>query len=181
MFAQVICSRHGWKQQGTDHPNTPVSVSEPVIATLDVAFTDFSADDTHNANTFFLGLANKMSCEDESVAPVAAAAAAAPPVVLYLDLHAILTMCGIPAAATRACIVGNEGFTSVEDLAVLEMDTDASEMVKHMASHTVADGHVSLGTVQIKRIQALAWLVHDCMKHGQTIVAADFNAAVNGT
>ena len=59
----------------------PVSASEPVIATLDEAFTDYGADDTHNANTFFLGPANKMSSEDESVAPVVAAAAAAPPVV----------------------------------------------------------------------------------------------------
>ena len=158
-----------------------VSVSEPIITTLDEVFTDYGADDTHNANTFFLGLVNKMSSEDESVAPVVAAAAAAPPVVLYPDLHAILTVCGIPATATCACIIGNEGFTSVEDLAVLEIDTDVSEMAKHMASQTAADGRVNLGTVQTKRIQALAWWVRDRMKHGLPIVAADFNAAVMHT
>ena len=167
----------------------PVSASEPIIVTLDEAFTDYGADDTHNANTFFLGLLNKMSSKDESVAPVVAAAAAAPPVVLYPDLHAILTVCGISTEATCACIIkatcaciiGNEGFTSVEDLAVLETDTDVSEMAKRMASHTAADGSVNLGTIQIKRIQALAWWVRDCMKHGQPIVAADFNAAAMHT
>ena len=159
----------------------PVSASEPVIATLDEAFTDYGADDTHNANTFFLGPANKMSSEDESVAPVVAAAAAAPPVVLYPDLHAVLTVCGIPAAATRTRIIDNEGFTSVEDLAVLETDTDVSEMAKRMASRTAVDGRVNLGTVQIKRIQALAWWVRDRVKHGQPIVAADFNAAAMHT
>ena len=75
----------------------------------------------------------------------------------------------------------NEGFTSVEDLAVLEMDTDVSDMVKCMASCTAADGHVNLGTIQIKRIQALAWWICDRMKHGQPIVEADFNATVMHT
>ena len=159
----------------------PVSVREPVIAMLDEVFTDYGADDTHNANTFFLGLMNKMSSGDKSVTSVVAAAAAAPPVVLYPDLHAVLTMCSIPAAATRACIIGNKGFTSVEDLAVLETDTDVSEMAKHMVSCTAVDGHVNLGTVQIKHIQALAWWVHDHMKHGQPIVAADFNGAAMHT
>ena len=94
----------------------PVSASKPVIATLDEAFTDYGADDTHNANTFFLGLANKMSSEDESVAPVVAAAAAAPPVVLYPDLHAVLTVCGIPTAATCARIIDNEGLPLLRTL-----------------------------------------------------------------
>ena len=118
----------------------PVSASEPVIMTLDEAFTDHGADDTHNANTFFLGLMNKMSSRDKSVTPVAAAAAAAPLVVLYPNFHAVLTMCSVPAMATHARIIGNEGFTSVEDLAVLEMDTDVSAVAKRMVSPTVADG-----------------------------------------
>ena len=78
------------------------------------------------------------------------------------------------------CIIENEGFTSLDDLSVLENDTDVTEMAKHLVGYTVADGCINLGTVQIKKLQALVWWVHDEIKHGQALVAADWNvAAVN--
>ena len=101
--------------------------------------------------------------------------------VVLRDCQRELRLIISTAVATRSCIIGNEGFTSVEDLVVLEMNTDVSDMAKCMASCTVADGHVNLGTVQIKRIQALSWWVRDCRKHRQSIVAVDFNAAVMHT
>ena len=63
---------------------------------------------------------------------------------------------------------------------MLESDTDVTEMVKYLASCTAADGHIDLGIVQIKKIQALVWWVHDEIKHGQALTTADWDApAVN--
>ena len=67
-----------------------------------------------------------------------------------LELHAVLTMCGINEAATRNTIIAQEGFTQLGDLGVLETDTDVSEMAKRMATRTQAEGRVLLGTVVIK-------------------------------
>ena len=69
----------------------------------------------------------------------------------------------------------------MQDLAVLEMYTNVSDVAKCMVSRTAADWHVNFVTIQIKCIQVLAWWVLDHMKHGQPIVAVDFNATVMHT
>jgi hypothetical protein len=46
-------------------------------------------------------------------------------------------------------------------LGVLDDDKDVLEMVKHLGSHTEAAGHVYVGTIQVKKLQALCYWVHD--------------------
>jgi hypothetical protein len=91
------------------------------------------------------------------------------------NLHAIFAMCGITDEAVHANIITQEGFTQLEDLGVLENDTDVSKMAKRMATRTQAEGRVLLGTVVIKRLQTLVWWVRDQQKHGLTLSAADFD------
>jgi hypothetical protein len=93
------------------------------------------------------------------------------------ELNAVFMTCGINDAAVRASIIAREGFTQIEDLGVLETDTDVMEMAKRMASRTQAKGRVLLGTVIIKRLQTLVWWVRDHQKRGLPLEAADFNAA----
>ena len=50
------------------------------------------------------------------------------------ELNAVFAMCGITDAGMRANIIAREGFTQLEDLGVLETDTDVTEMAKRMAS-----------------------------------------------
>jgi hypothetical protein len=92
------------------------------------------------------------------------------------ELHLVLGMCGITDLATRNNIINREGFTSLEDLGVLETDTDVSDMAKRMAGRTVAEGKVNLPTVVVKRFQTLVWWVRDHQKRGLTLSAADFTA-----
>jgi hypothetical protein len=46
------------------------------------------------------------------------------------ELHSVFKMCGITNPATHTTIIDQDGFTQLEDLGVLEMDADISEMVK---------------------------------------------------
>ena len=66
------------------------------------------------------------------------------------ELNAVLEMCGMDNTATCTNIITREGFTQLEDLRVLEMDTDVMEMAKRMAMRTQAEGRVLLGMVIIK-------------------------------
>ena len=93
------------------------------------------------------------------------------------ELNAVFMTCRINNAAVRANIITWEGFTQIEDLGVLETDTDVTEMAKRMAARTQAEGRVLLGTVVIKRLQMLVWWVRDHQKRGLPLVAADFNVA----
>ena len=79
----------------------------------------------------------------------------------HAKVHAVLQVCGIANAAVRNLLIQNEGFDTLEDIAVMEEDRDVSEMAKRAAQRTVADGRVLLGTVQIKRMQGLVWWLHD--------------------
>jgi hypothetical protein len=94
------------------------------------------------------------------------------------ELNLVLETCGILDAATRTNIINREGFTSLDDLGVLETDTDVMEMAKRMATRTQAEGRVLLGTVVIKRLQTLVWWIRDQQKRGLALVAANFDAAV---
>jgi hypothetical protein len=60
---------------------------------------------------------------------------------------------------------------------VMEGDKDVLEMAKRMANRTVNDGRVVLGTVQIKRLQALVWWIRDHQRRGMAVVAGDFDVA----
>lgn len=93
------------------------------------------------------------------------------------EIQETLTVCGIGPQAVRDQMIENEGFLSLADLGVMEGDKDVLEMSKRMASRTVQDGRVTLGTVQIKRLQALVWWVRDHQRRGLELVAADFNVA----
>jgi hypothetical protein len=95
------------------------------------------------------------------------------------ELHPVLTMmCGINNAVVHVNIIDQEGFTQLEDLGVLETDTNIIEMAKHMAARTQAKGRVLLGTVVIKCLQMLVWWVRDHQRHGPALEAANFNVAV---
>jgi hypothetical protein len=93
------------------------------------------------------------------------------------NLQAVFAMCSITDKATCTNIINQKGFTQLEDLGVLETDTDVSEMAKRMATCTQAEGRVLNGTVMIKQLQTLVWWVRDQQKRGLTLDAADFDAA----
>jgi hypothetical protein len=46
------------------------------------------------------------------------------------ELNAVLMTCGTHDAGTCANIIAQEGFTQLEDLGVLETDTNVTEMAK---------------------------------------------------
>lgn len=106
---------------------------------------------------------------------------AAVPPVPFADLHAVLGMCGITAEEMHARLITHEGFNTLEDLGILENDTDVMEMAKQLASCMVAEGCINLEMVQIKCIQALVWWVHDHLKHGQALDAVDWTHAAMGS
>jgi len=58
------------------------------------------------------------------------------------------------------------------------MINDMLEMVKHLASHTEAAGHVYVGTIQVKKLQAIFYWVHDHQKHWQVIDHNDLDEDV---
>jgi hypothetical protein len=99
-------------------------------------------------------------------------AAVPPPVVLVVvpnaDIHAVLSICGIATKAHRTSIIVNEGFTSLEDFGLLSIK-DVNGMVKQMGSRTAAAGHVYVGTLQVKKLQALCYWVRDQQKRGQAL------------
>ena len=90
------------------------------------------------------------------------------------ELNMVFQTCRIADPVVRTNIINREGFTSLEDLGVLETDTDVSDMAKRLASRTQAEGRVYLGTVVVKRLQTLVWWVRDHQKRGLTVNAADF-------
>jgi hypothetical protein len=48
-------------------------------------------------------------------------------------------------------------------------------MVKHLGNHMVAAGHVNVGVIQVKKLQALCYWVRDQQKHGQDITQDDWD------
>jgi hypothetical protein len=49
------------------------------------------------------------------------------------------------------------------------------EMVKRLGNHTVTAGRVNVGAIQVKKLQALCYWVHDQQKHGQGITQDDWD------
>ena len=92
------------------------------------------------------------------------------------DIQAVFAVCGI-GQQDSIRITGNEGFVDIGDLGVMEGDKDVLEMAKRMATRPANAGRVLLGTVQIKRLQALVWWIRDHQRRGLALVAAEFDIA----
>ncbi|KAI2489217.1 hypothetical protein MHU86_25377 [Fragilaria crotonensis] len=92
-------------------------------------------------------------------------------------LHAVLALCGITSAPASAVFMNIEGLDTIEAFATLNGDLDVTEMAKRMASRSsIAAGKVILGTIQIKRLQALVFWVKDHMKRGLHVDPALWDA-----
>jgi hypothetical protein len=85
-----------------------------------------------------------------------------------------LAICGFANVVDRMSIINNEGFQSIVDFGILE-DKDVFEMVKRLGNHTVVAGHVNVGAIQVKKLQALCYWVCDQQKHGQGITQDDWD------
>ena len=66
------------------------------------------------------------------------------------DLHTVFETCGIHDEDVRTNIINREGFEGLADLGILESHADVTDMAKRMATRTVAEGRVNLGTLVIK-------------------------------
>jgi hypothetical protein len=97
-----------------------------------------------------------------------------PAVVPNMDIHAVLLICGITTEAHRMSIIVNEGFTSLMDFGLLS-EKDVHEMVKRMGSRTAAAGRIYVGTLQVKKLQALCYWVRDQQKHEQALDHEDWD------
>jgi hypothetical protein len=73
----------------------------------------------------------------------------------------VLEICGVSSATARDVFIEVEGLNTIEAFGALSGDADVTEMAKRMASCTANVGRVILGTMQIKRIQALVFWVKD--------------------
>ena len=93
-------------------------------------------------------------------------------------VRAVLAVCGIADGATQNRVINNEGFTSLDDFGIMETDSDVADMAKRLAARSPANTRVNLGTVQIKKIQALIWWIRDRTKHGLALDSAEFTPAV---
>jgi hypothetical protein len=80
-------------------------------------------------------------------------------------VHGILTVCGILMNTSRQIFIDVEGLNSIDAFATLNGDSNVPEMAKRMAARTVNAGRVILGTMKIKKIQALVYWVKDHHKH----------------
>ena len=83
-------------------------------------------------------------------------------------IHYVLTTCGITNARSPSTFINIEGLGLIEAFeSIMSGDSDVTEMAKRMASRpTIATGRVILGTMQIKRLQALVYSVKDGNKRG---------------
>jgi hypothetical protein len=97
-----------------------------------------------------------------------------PAIVAHPDIHAVLVVCGFANVMDRMSIINNEGFQSITDFGILE-DKDVFEMVKRLGNCMVAAGRVNVGAIQVKKLQALCYWVHDQQKHGQGITQDDWD------
>jgi hypothetical protein len=104
-----------------------------------------------------------------------APAAGAPPVN---PVHDVLTVCGVGTQSARDTFIDVEGLDTLDAFATLNGDSDVTEMAKRMASRTAAVGRVILGTMQIKRIQALVYWVKDHHKRDLDVTADMWTPAV---
>ena len=93
------------------------------------------------------------------------------------DLNAILMVCGIEDQAEHMSIINNEQFQGLEDFCMFESEKDVDRMAGRLASRTLQEGCMHLGTITIKKLQALVFWCKDHQMHGVDLVAAEFDQA----
>ena len=71
------------------------------------------------------------------------------------DIHTVLAVCGVVDPDNHNLIRTGKGLTSISDFGVFDSDRDVVDMAKRLSSHTMNNGRVNLGTVPIKKVQAL--------------------------
>ena len=106
-----------------------------------------------------------------------AAANAAISAANIAGIHTVLSVCGLTNAGDRDLIRNGEGLASIADFGVFDNDRDVADMAKRLSSRTINDGRVNLGTVHIKKIQALVWWINDRQKFGQDLDPDEFDQA----
>ena len=99
-------------------------------------------------------------------AATAAVAAAGTVVAAKHPIQQVLSTCGVVTAAACMTFINVEGLHSRTAFAQLNGDADITEMAKRMAWSPSTAGRVILGTMHIKRIQALVFWVKDHDKYG---------------
>ena len=67
----------------------------------------------------------------------------------------------LPTNASRQTFIDMEGLNLIDAFATLTGNSDVTEMAKRMTARTANAGQVILGTMQIKKIQALVYWVKD--------------------
>ena len=81
--------------------------------------------------------------------------------------HNVIVTCGITNAAHRDVLMNIEGCDSIAAFTSMDSDPDITEMAKRIASRPIAAaGRIILGTMQIKRLQALVYWVKDYDRRG---------------
>ena len=114
-------------------------------------------------------IAAQMDAAPDPVIP-----AAAPVIEPVADaenpIHRVLQVCGITSNTARSTFINIEGLSDIEAFGAMSGDTDVTEMAKRMAARSsAATGRVILGTMQIKRLQALVYWVKDSTNRGLEI------------
>jgi hypothetical protein len=96
------------------------------------------------------------------IAPDVGGLIAPPGAPVENPVHNVLALCGVTSFNARQNFITIEGLDTIDAFATLSGDSDVTEMAKRMASRSsVAAGKVILGTMQIKKIQALVYWVKD--------------------
>ena len=90
-------------------------------------------------------------------------------------IHSVLTVYGVVYPNNRDLIRTGEGLTSIVDFGVFEGNHDVADIAKSLSSRTANDGHVNLGTVHIKKLQALVWWINDRQRFRQYLNPDGFN------
>ena len=99
-----------------------------------------------------------------STADAAAAGTAA--AAEHHPIHQVLRTCGVATLAARMTFINVEGLDLLSAFTQLNGNGDVTEMAKRMAARPSTAGRVILGTMHIKRIQALVFWVKDHDKRG---------------
>ena len=82
-------------------------------------------------------------------------------------IHDELVTCGVTNAAHHTTLIEIEGLDSIAAFTCMGGDGDITEMAKRMALRpSVTAGRVVLGTMQIKKLQALVYWVKDYDRRG---------------
>ena len=92
-------------------------------------------------------------------------------------IHTVLDVCCMVDPENRNLIRTGEGLTFITDFGIFDSDRNVIEMAKRLSIQTMNDGRVNLGTVHIKKIQALVWWINDRQKLGQDLDPNKFNQA----